>query len=162
MSELKIDAPVGQPLLHIERELDASAELVFRCMTEPDLIEQWWGPRKYRTKVEHIEPRHGGTWRFLNIDDDGNEYGFHGVFHNDPSVDAGVIQTWEFEAMPGAFSMETMTFERNGDKTIVRGTSMYPSVEHRDGHVASGMEYGMRESFERMQELAKSLSSSAL
>ena len=85
------------------RELDAPLALVYRAFTEPDLLAQWLGPRKYTMTVERYDLRDGGTWRYLHADDAGNAYGFHGVFHGEPSPD-GIVQTFEFEGAPGHVS----------------------------------------------------------
>ena len=101
MGETTLTAEPGIPQIVMTREFDAAPELLLRAYTEPELIEQWWGPRKFATIVDRFDLRHGGEWRFLNRDDDGTEYGFHGVFHGVPSVDGGVVQTWEYEGAPG-------------------------------------------------------------
>jgi len=88
----------------------------------------------------------------VHADADGNTYGFHGVFHGTPSPD-GVVQTFEFEGEPGHVSLDTWTFEDRGGSTLVRSVSSFQSVEDRDGMVASGMEHGVRDSYERLAEL---------
>lgn len=107
--------------------------------------------------VDVLEPRRGGRWRYTHGDADGNVYGFHGVFHHDPSVDAGIIQTFEFEGFPGEVCLEKLTFEDLGDgRTRLRGTSVFVSVEARDGMVDSGMETGVSEGYEQLDDwLAK-------
>jgi uncharacterized protein YndB with AHSA1/START domain len=132
MGETTLTAEPGIPQIVMTREFDAPRELMLRAYTEPELIEQWWGPRKYATIVDRFDLRHGGEWRFLNRDDDGNEYGFHGVFHGVPSVDGGIVQTWEYEGAPGHVHLETATFEEHDGGTRLVLTASYPTVEARD------------------------------
>ena len=153
MGETKIIAEPGVQQLTIEREFAASRELLLRAYTDPELVPQWLGPRRLAVKIDRLEPRAAGAWRFLHIDEDGTEYGFHGVFHADPSTD-GIVQTWEFEGAPGHVHLEKLEFEdREGGATLMRSTAVYLSVESRDAAIASGMESGVRESMERLEEL---------
>ena len=156
MTELKITAEPGVPQVLTERAFDAPRELVFRAFTEPDLLAQWLGPRGYTMKVERFDLRDGGTWRYTHVDQEGNEYAFHGVFHGDPSPD-GFVQTFEFEGYPGHVSLDTAVFEDAGGRTIVRMNSVFQSVEDRDGMVQSGMESGVREGFERLDEVLEKM-----
>jgi uncharacterized protein YndB with AHSA1/START domain len=156
MSELQITAEPGVPQVRTERELDAPRDLVYRTFTEPELLAQWLGPRKYTMTVERFEPRDGGTWRYVHADDTGNAYGFHGVFHGDPSPER-MVQTFEFEGAPGHVSMDTVTFEEHDGKTTVRTNSVFQSVEARDAMVASGMGDGMSEGYDRLDELVAKL-----
>ena len=80
MGETKMIAEPGVPQVVMTREFRASPDVLFRAYTEPELISQWWGPRRFSTTVDRFDLRHGGEWRFLNGDADGNEYGFHGLF----------------------------------------------------------------------------------
>jgi uncharacterized protein YndB with AHSA1/START domain len=102
--------------------------------------------------VERFELRDGGRWRYVNRDSDGNEYGFRGVFHGDPSPDR-MVQTFEFEGAPGHVSLDSLAMEERNGRTIVRIRSVHQSVEARDAMVAGGMEQGMIEGFERLDEL---------
>jgi uncharacterized protein YndB with AHSA1/START domain len=152
MSELHITAEPGVPQILTERELDAPPDLVYRAFTEPDLLTQWLGPRKYTMTVDRYDLRDGGSWRYVHSDEDGNAWGFHGVFHGEPSLD-GIVQTFEFEGAPGNVQMDTVTFEGRGDRTIVRTNSVFQSVEARDAMVQSGMADGMSQGYERLDEL---------
>jgi uncharacterized protein YndB with AHSA1/START domain len=152
MGSTQITAEPGVPFIDVSREFDAPRELLFRAHTEPELLKQWLGPRKYEMVVERLEARDGGTWRYIHRDADGNEFGFHGVFHGDPSPER-TVQTFEFEGAPGHVSLETLELEDRGGRTIVRVHSVYQSVEARDAMVQSGMEQGMNEGYERLDEL---------
>ena len=152
MSKTQITAEPGIPQIIIEREFDAPRDLVFRAFTDPELVVRWLGPRELTMKIEQWEVRDGGRWRYISTDADGNDYGFHGVFHGTPSPD-GTVQTFEFEGMPGHVAMDTLTLEDRDGRTFARTVSSFQSVEDRDGMVASGMEHGVRDSDERLAEL---------
>lgn len=157
MSDTIITAPADQPQVLIEREFDAPVDLVFRAYTDPDLVAKWLGPRRLELIWDHVDMRDGGTWRYVHKDTDGAEYGFHGVFHGTPSPD-GIVQTFEFEGAPGHVSLDTATFtDLGGGRTLVRGNSVFQSVADRDAMVSSGMEVGVRESYERLAELLPTL-----
>jgi uncharacterized protein YndB with AHSA1/START domain len=156
MSNTQITAEPGIPQIIIEREFDAPRDLVFRAYTDPELVVQWLGPRDLTMKIEEYDVRDGGKWRYISTDADGNDYGFHGVFHGTPSPES-TVQTFEFEGMPGHVAMDTLTLVERDGRTLVRTVSSFQSVEDRDGMVASGMERGVRDSDERMGELLAKL-----
>ena len=153
MTELTVEP--GKQEIVITRTFNAPRELVYRAYTDPDLIPRWWGPREYETVVDKLDPRPGGVWRFLNRGADGTEYGFHGVIH-DASPEQ-IVQTFEFEGAPGHVALDTAVFEDLGGRTKVTATSVFQSVEDRDAMVASGMEGGARETYDRLAELLKTL-----
>ena len=152
MTKTQIIAEPGVPQILITREFDAPRELLFRAFTEPELIVQWLGPRDLTITIDRHDVRDGGTWRYIHRDADGNEYGFHGVFHGTPSVD-GIVRTFEFEGVPGHVSLETATFEDQGGRTLLRQNAVFQSVADRDGMIQSGMETGVNDSMERLEEL---------
>ena len=152
MSKTQIDAPAGVPFIDIEREFDAPRDLVFRAYTDPDMLVQWLGPRKYKMTIERWEPRDGGKWRFIHSDDEGNAYGFHGVFHGEQTPDS-MLQTFEFEGAPGHVSLEKLVLEERDGKTTVRNHAVYQSIEARDAMINSGMESGMNDGFDRLDDL---------
>jgi uncharacterized protein YndB with AHSA1/START domain len=152
MGKTQITAEPGVSLIVITREFDASRELVFRAYTDPDLIVRWLGPRELAMTIDEYDVRDGGRWRYVSTDEAGNEFAFRGVFHGAPSPD-GTVQTFEFEGMPGHVALETLTMEERDGKTLVRTVSSFQSVEDRDGMVASGMEHGIHDSHERLDEL---------
>jgi uncharacterized protein YndB with AHSA1/START domain len=159
MSKTTITAEPGIPQIIITREFDAPRNLVFRAHTDPDLLVQWLGPRDLTTAIDRYEVRDGGTWRYTQSDAQGNTYGFHGVFHGDPSPDA-IVQTFEFEGTPGHVCLQTAAFAERGGKTLLRTVSAFQSVEDRDAMVASGMERGVHDSGERLAELLARLQAS--
>lgn len=156
MATTKIDAPAGLPFTEMTREFDAPRDLVFRAWIEPELLVQWLGPRKYKMTLERWEPRDGGRWRYLHSDDEGNVYGFHGVFHGDQTPD-GMLQTFEFDGAPGHVSLEKLVLEERDGRTIMHNYSAYQSVEARDAMIAGGMEEGVNDGFARLDDLLASL-----
>ncbi len=152
MSKTTIIAEPGTQQIEIIREFAAPADLVFRAFTDPDLLPRWLGPRGMTMEIDRFEARDGGSWRYIHRDGAGNEYGFRGVFHGTPAVD-GIIQTFEFEGWPGHVALESMTFEEHDGKTVIRQNSVYQSVADRDAMVESGMEAGLNDGFERLDEL---------
>ena len=135
-----------------ERVFDAPRERVFQAFTDPELIPQWWGRREDTTTVDKLDVREGGDWRFVSDGPDGT-HAFRGTYR---VIDAPekLEQTFEWEGMPGHVVVETTTFEDlGGGQTRVRTRSLFHTTEERDGMLASGMEIGLSESYERLDEL---------
>ncbi|TMB57804.1 MAG: polyketide cyclase [Chloroflexi bacterium] len=152
MGKTQISAPAGVPFIDIEREFKAPPDLLYRAYSEPDLVKQWLGPRKYEMVIEKWDLRDGGSYRYIHRDDAGNAFGFHGVFHS--TAPDNMVQTFEFEGMPGHVSLDKLSFEELGDgRTLVRTRSVFQSVEDRDGMVQAGMADGVNEGFDRLEEL---------
>lgn len=138
--------------IRIEREFDAPREIVFATFTNPDLIPEWWGPRGTTARVVEMDVRTGGDWRFVIDNGDGSETGFRGTYREVVPQER-IVQTFEWEGMPGYISLETATFEDLGDRTKVTTVSVFYSTEERDGMLGSGMEGGMNETFQRLDEV---------
>ena len=156
MSKTDITAEPGTPLIIMTRQFDAPRDLVFRAYTDPQLLVQWLGPRDLTMTIDHYEARDGGRWRYVHADPQGNAFGFHGVFHGDPSPE-GIVQTFEFEGAPGHVMLETTSLTERGSATLIRTVSAFPSVADRDAMIDSGMERGVRDSDERLAELLAAL-----
>ncbi len=156
MGKTEITAEPGIPQILISREFDAPRDLVFRAYADPELLVRWLGPRDLTMTVDEYDVRDGGKWRYVSTDSAGNEYGFHGVFHGTPSPD-GIVQTFEFEGTPGHVSLDTLTLAEQDGRTLARSVSSFQSVEDRDAMIASGMERGIYDSYERLTELLASL-----
>ncbi len=151
-------AEPGKQDVVITREFDAPRELVFKAHTDPKLYVQWLGPRGYEMVLDAFEPYSGGRYRYIHKDQNGNEFGFHGVFH-EISEDL-MIQTFEFEGLPekGHVTLDSMRLESlPGNRTRITLQSLFRSVEDRDGMVQSGMEHGMREGYERLDEVLEKM-----
>jgi uncharacterized protein YndB with AHSA1/START domain len=152
-------AESGKLEVTVIREFDASRELVFKAFTDPSLYVRWLGPRGYKMKLEKFEPRNGGSWRYVHKDPNGNEFGFHGVYHEVLSPEL-LVDTFEFEGLPerGHVSLESATFETLPDeRTRLTIHSVFLTVADRDGMVGSGMEAGLNDSLERLTELLAEL-----
>ena len=134
------------------RVFDAPRELVFRAHTDPSLIPQWWGRASYTTTIDKMDVRPGGVWRFVQRGPDGNEYAFNGVYREIVPPER-LVYTFEFEGMPGHSSAETVALEDRGGKTKLTATSVFQTVEDRDGMLKSGMEQGAIETWDRLAEL---------
>ena len=130
---------------------------MFRAHKEPELIKQWLGPRGYDMDIERYDFSTGGGYRYIHRDDKGGEYAFNGVFHVVRNNEFAV-QTFEFEGFPDVVAIESLRFVDLGDgRTRLEGHSVYPSLESRDGMVASDMEVGLREGYERLEDVASAL-----
>jgi uncharacterized protein YndB with AHSA1/START domain len=156
MTTTHVTAEPGTPYIDFTREFDAPRDLLFRAHTDPELLVQWLGPRRLTMVIDRYDVRDGGTWRYIHRDQDGTEYGFHGVFHGTPSPD-GMVQTFEYEGAPGHVSLDSVTFEERNGRTVLRGHSVFQSVQARDAMVQSGMEGGLSEAYERLDELIPKL-----
>lgn len=149
-TEIFVDPDV--PLVRIVREFDAPPDKLFRAHADPELVVQWIGPRRLETRVEHYDCRTGGSYRFVQTNE-GNEFWFHGSFHEVRPSEL-IIQTFTFEGVPDEVALERLIFEDLGDgRTRLVSTSLVDSFEARDAFVASGMEEGIREGYERLDEL---------
>ncbi|MCA9861168.1 MAG: SRPBCC family protein [Thermomicrobiales bacterium] len=136
----------------MQRSFNAPRELVYRAMTDPDLIPKWWGQRSSTTIVDKLDPRTGGEWRFIQRAPDGTEYAFRGTFV-ELEPPSKIVQTFEFEPMPGHISTDAMSLTEVEGGTLVRIVSTFASKEDRDGMLQSGMETGANETYDRLEEL---------
>jgi uncharacterized protein YndB with AHSA1/START domain len=148
-----INAPEGQPYTEIIREFDAPVEAVFRAHSDPELVRQWLGPRGYEIDIDEWDFRSHGGYRYIHRNPEGEEFAFNGTFHS-VRENEFAIQTFEFEGFPDVVSIESMTFEDLGNgRSRLTGRATYPTLEARDGMVESGMEQGVREGYERLDDV---------
>ncbi|GAA2173597.1 SRPBCC family protein [Arthrobacter parietis] len=158
---LKLSVPEGVPYIDVEREFDFPVEAVFEAHRDPAMIANWLGPRGMKAEIDHYDFRTGGSYRYTHVSPDGERYDFSGVFHTVRDNEFA-IQTFEFLGYPDVVSIEFLTFEDlGGGRCKLVGHSVYPSQEARDGMAQSGMEGGMTEGYERLDELLASLPSRA-
>ena len=151
---LKVTLPSDREVL-LTRTFNAPRRLVFDAMTQPDQLVHWYGPRGFTLPVCEIDLRPGGTWHFVLRGPDGEEMGMRGVYHEIDSP-ARMVSTESYDLRGMGWTPEsvvTMTLEEHDGKTMLTSRILYPSVEHRDGHVNSGMEAGAGETFDRLEEL---------
>lgn len=154
-----IVAEPGKQEIVITREFDAPRKFVFKAFTDPKLYVQWLGPREIVMTLEKFKPRNGGSWRYIHKDKDGKEYAFHGVYH-EVTAPERIIDTFEFEGLPenGYVVLETLRFEElPRDRTKVTSQAVFQSVADRDGELQSGMERGVNDSYDRLDELLAKL-----
>jgi uncharacterized protein YndB with AHSA1/START domain len=142
--------------IQVERIFEAPRDRVFAVYTDPELIPEWWGPRDTTAVVDQMDVRAGGSWRFVVKDSDGSETGFRGTYR-EVTAPERIVQTFEWEGMPGYISLETAVFEDLGDRTKVTTTSLFYTSEERDGMLGSGMEGGMNETYDRLDEVLERL-----
>ena len=153
--QTRITSDPGVPLVRIIREFDAPPAKVFQAHADPELVTRWTGPRSLKTRIDHFDCRTGGSYRYV-MSRDGEEFGFHGCFHEVRPSEL-IVQTFTFEGEPDGVALERLVFEDLGDgRTRLTATSLVDSFEGRDAFVASGMEQGVREGYERLDELLAS------
>ena len=156
MAETEIIIEPGRQDIIFRHVFDAPRAVVWQALTDPSLVPNWYGPRKYEAIVDYMEVKPGGRWRFINRNAEGQEFGFHGVYH-DIVAPERMVQTTEFEGVPGHVGLETATLTEANGKTTFEAVSLFPSVEDRDMNVANGMEGGARETYQRLEEVIASL-----
>ena len=156
--KLEVIAPAAEPVIITHRFIKASPELIFTAWTTPEHLKQWLGPRDMVMTSCEIDLRVGGGYRYVHRAPDGKEYGFHGKYLE---IDRPkrMVCTFVFELFPQAEAIDTLTLEAKDGGTLVTTHSRHPSIEARDGHLAGGMERGMGEGYDRLEELAKRLTS---
>ena len=148
----RIDVGTDLPTIRITREFDAPRSKVFRAHTDPELVRRWLGPRGLEMTVDRWDCRTGGEYRYIHSRD-GEDFGFHGSFH-EVRPDELIVQTFTYEGMPDSVALEKVVLEDLGDgRTRLVATSLGDSFEARDAMVASGMEQGIVEGYERLDEV---------
>jgi uncharacterized protein YndB with AHSA1/START domain len=150
--ETQIVSDPDVPMVRMAREFDAPPEKVFRAHAEADLVVQWLGPRNVEMRVDRFDFRTGGAYRYVHTEG-GEEYAFYGSFH-EVRPDELIVQTFTFEGVPDGVALERIVLEPiDGGRTRLTSTSLVDSFETRDALVASGMEDGVVEAYERLDEL---------
>jgi uncharacterized protein YndB with AHSA1/START domain len=141
--------------IRVERIFNAPRDRVWQAMTDPKLVAQWWG-RGNKLVVEKLDVERGGHWRFVEHAPEGVN-GFEGRFR-EVTPPSRVVQTFEWDGMPGYVIVETATLEDLGDgRTRLVNTSLFHTTEERDGFLQSGMEGGMNESYAALDRLLAKL-----
>jgi uncharacterized protein YndB with AHSA1/START domain len=151
--DTRIEVAPDVPLVRITRVFDAPPQKVFRAHTDPDLLVRWLGPRDASMRVEHFDCRTGGSYRYVHTTSTGFEAWFRGTFH-EVRPSGLIVQTFTFEGMPDGVALEKLVFTDLGDgRTELVATSLVDSFADRDAFVASGMEGGVREGYDKLDEL---------
>ncbi|WP_100525087.1 SRPBCC family protein [Mycobacteroides abscessus] len=144
----------------ITRSFDAPAALIFRALTEPELVTRWWGFEDAQREVCEIDLRVGGTWRYVVRQpcesEPDREVAFHGEYRElDPPH--RLVSTEVFEGVPEGEAVVSTTLDEVDGVTTMRVLVQHTCKEHRDGHVESGMEVGMQVSYNRIEDLLRDL-----
>lgn len=140
----------------ITREFDAPKHLVYKAYTTPELIKRWWSGDRGEVNSAEVDLRVGGTWRYVMTANGGFEVGFHGTFR-EIVPNERIVSTEVFEGMPDAEAVDTATFTEAGGLTTLTILVQHQRKEHRDAHIDSGMEGGMNEAFDHLEQVAQSL-----
>ena len=153
---LTLHAPEGEPFLEYRREFDFPVSEVFKAHTDPDLYARWIGPRDLATRIDVFDARTGGAYRFVHSRGE-EQYAFRGIFHT-VRPDEFLLQTFEFEGYPDVVTLEYATFaELPAARSSLSGRSLYPSVESRDQFVSNGINEGMSDGYDQLDELLASV-----
>ena len=140
----------------ITREFDAPRHLVYKAWTTPELVHRWWAGRRGEMQSVDIDLRVGGTWRYVMVADGGFEVGFHGEYR-EIVADERIVSTEVYEGMPDAESVNTITLTDVDGRTLLEVLVQHSSKEHRDAHIESGMEAGMQDAYDLLEQVAISL-----
>jgi len=140
----------------ITREFNAPRHLVYRAWTTPELVKRWWAGDRGEVTIAEIDLRPGGSWRYVMIANGGFEVAFHGEY-TEIVPDERIVSTEIFEGMPDAASVSTATFTETDGRTTLTILVQHTSKEHRDIHVNSGMEGGLQEALDHLEQVARSL-----
>lgn len=151
-----IEADPTVPAVRITREFDAPVSAVFRAHVDPELVVQWLGPRRLTMTVQRWDAQTGGGYAYTHVGEDGTEHHFLGSFH-EIRPDERIVQTFAYVPFADQVALETMTFtELPGGRCLLEGFSLCGSFEGRDAMLASGMEEGVVQGYERLDELVAS------
>jgi uncharacterized protein YndB with AHSA1/START domain len=152
MTEATIEADPQLPIIRITRDFTATPAQLLRAHTDPELFLLWNGPDSLDSKIDYWDARTGGSWRYV-ASRDGDEFAFHGSFHQ-VGPDR-IVQTFTWEGQPDGVALETLWFEDLGDgRTRLHAQSLVDSFEGRDAWLKSGMEVGVNEGYAKLERLA--------
>ena len=155
--ETEIVADPNLPTIRITREFEAPPDKVFRAFTDRELFVRWIGPRSIDTRIERWDATTGGNYRYAAERDGEQIATFYGSFHEVRAPER-IVQTFTFEGEPDGVSLETMRLVDLGDgRTRVETVSIVDTLESRDAIMASGMDVGVNEGYEKLDELLASL-----
>jgi uncharacterized protein YndB with AHSA1/START domain len=150
-----VTLPTDEQIL-ITRAFDAPKHLVYRAWTTPELVKRWWSGRQGQVTSAEIDLRVGGLWRFVMVATGGQEVAFHGEYR-EIVPEERIVSTEVFEGMPDAEALDTVTFTEVDGRTMLTLLVEHQSKDHRDAHIDSGMETGMQEAFDLLEQVAVSL-----
>ena len=152
-NQTRIEADPALPTIRVVREFDAPRDRVYRAWTDPELVSRWLGPRSIEHRISHWDLRTGGSYRYVAWRDEQEVARFYGSFH-EARQDERLVQTFTWEGYPDGVSLDTATFSDAGDgRTRVTVLSVVDTMQARDMMLASGMETGIVEGYERLDEV---------
>ena len=154
-----VTLPTDEQIL-ITREFDAPRRLVYEAFTTPELVRRWWHANRGEVTICEIDLRVGGKWRYVMVADGGFEVGFHGEYR-EIVPNERIVSTEVYEGMPDAEAMDTLTLTEVDGRTTLTILVQHASKEHRDAHIESGMEAGMQDAMDLLEQVAVSLPSAA-
>jgi uncharacterized protein YndB with AHSA1/START domain len=140
----------------ITREFDAPKHLVYKAWTTPELVKRWWSGQRGTVTLAEIDLRVGGMWRYVMTATGGFEVGFHGEYREIVENER-IVSTEVFEGMPDGEALDTLTLTETDGRTTLSILVEHSCQEHRDAHIDSGMEGGMQESMDALEQVAISL-----
>jgi uncharacterized protein YndB with AHSA1/START domain len=154
-----VTLPTDEQIL-ITREFDAPKELVYKAFTTPELVKRWWHANRGEMAVCEIDLRVGGKWRYVMVAEGGMEVGFHGEYR-EIVPNERIVSTEVFEGLPEGApeegSVNTATFTEDDGRTTLTILVEHPNKASRDGHIESGMEEGLQDALDLLEEVAVSL-----
>jgi uncharacterized protein YndB with AHSA1/START domain len=150
-----VTLPTDEQIL-ISREFDAPKHLVYEAWTTPELVKRWWTANRGEATVAEIDLRVGGAWRYVMVTDDGFEVGFHGEYR-EIVPNERIVSTEIYEGMPEGEALNTVTFNEVDGRTTLTILVQHTSNEHRDAHIDSGMEAGLQDALDLLEQVALSL-----
>jgi uncharacterized protein YndB with AHSA1/START domain len=151
----KVTLPTDEQIL-IAREFDAPKDLVYKAWTTPELVKRWWHANRGEMTTCEIDLRVGGGWRYAMVTPDGFEVGFHGEYR-EIVPNERLVSTEVYEGMPDGEAIDTLTLTEVDGRTTLEILVQHQSKEHRDAHIASGMEDGMQDAMDLLEQVAVSL-----
>lgn len=140
----------------ITRDFDAPRHLVYKAYTTPELVKRWWNAKRGEVTIADIDLRVGGKWRWVLVTEDGFEAAFHGVYR-ELVPNERIVCTEVYEGMPDGEAVDTMTFTEKDGRTTMTTLVQHSCQEHRDAHINSGMESGMQDAMDLLEDVAISL-----
>jgi uncharacterized protein YndB with AHSA1/START domain len=151
----QVSLPTDEQIL-ITREFEAPTELVYEAWTTPEHVRRWWTAKRGEVTICEIDLREGGEWRYVMVTPDGMEVGFHGEYR-EIVPNERIVSTEVYEGFPDAEAVNTLTLTERDGRTTLEVLVQHKTKEHRDGHINSGMEDGMQDAFDLLEDVARSL-----
>ena len=150
-----VTLPTDEQIL-IRREFDAPKHLVYKAWTTPELVKRWWSGNRGEMTIAEIDLRVGGAWRYVMVTDEGFEVAFHGEYR-EIVPNERIVSTEVYEGMTEGEALNTVTFTETEGRTTLTVLVQHSSKEARDAHIDSGMETGMQEAMDLLEQVAVSL-----